>query len=452
MKLKILILSIITCLFLLTGVGTTYAYSIQPDGNLKSDNLINLNSFTQSSYLNYSTGEIVSDSDYYWTSPLIYVETGTNDFSFSCSQKYINDYPDLEMSFCAYDLFQKFIGGHYFNYNSNKTSFSFTAGVRFIRIMLCFDDITQGLGFEFMLNEGFNEYLPYEPYGLFYSQSNYNTLQDKYDKLAQDNVLLQNAYQGLLDELNIYNNYVIYGWGTFIDSLFVYDLITDTNVKLTFQQLIDGKYLVNNVLDIPKLLNEIQSDPNHRFRLTFTFNENFSSKYWYLNSASSTGLNLSCVLISASGKEYSFKISYFPNEVILGSNYDSIKNIITDNITLLTITGDGVENSSSISLGNNDSISFSSGYSNGYQVGYEKGSTDGYEKGYDVGNIEGYNKGVEQDFASSGFSSLLQSILSFPVNLVKNSLNFEFMGINIASLIMFIISISIVAFVIKRFK
>lgn len=95
------------------------------------------------------------------------------------------------------------------------------------------------------------------------------------------------------------------------------------------------------------------------------------------------------------------------------------------------------------------------GFETGKRVGVEEGKSLGYDNGFDVGYRGGYQAGLSEGarstFEDTGMRNLFETILSYPVNLVKNSLDFNFMGINIANVVMFIVSIGIVAFVLKKF-
>lgn len=114
------------------------------------------------------------------------------------------------------------------------------------------------------------------------------------------------------------------------------------------------------------------------------------------------------------------------------------------------------------------SLYFETNYNVAYTRGYEDGKTQGYDEGYEYGEMIGfengknngydlgYNQGVEDgeasDFATNGFKTLIGSIFNYPINMIRSVFNFEFMGINIAGLITFIISVVIVIFIVHRFK
>lgn len=103
---------------------------------------------------------------------------------------------------------------------------------------------------------------------------------------------------------------------------------------------------------------------------------------------------------------------------------------------------------------------YNDGYQNGYNEGYEQGGLivgqekfeQGEQMGYDIGYQYGFADGEENSFESTGFKNLLSSIFDYPINMIRGVFDFNFMGVNIASLIMFIVSIGIVIFVIRRFR
>lgn len=112
------------------------------------------------------------------------------------------------------------------------------------------------------------------------------------------------------------------------------------------------------------------------------------------------------------------------------------------------------------------------GVSNTYENGYQNGMTDGVKKGqldvinnlssfnlysesqfnnnYDKGYSDGKNS-VTPDIASNGFFLMIGSILNAPYNILHGIFNFELFGINLFSLISFIFTLMLIAFVVKLF-
>lgn len=95
---------------------------------------------------------------------------------------------------------------------------------------------------------------------------------------------------------------------------------------------------------------------------------------------------------------------------------------------------------------------YQSGYNTGYSDGYNNGNSRGYNLGYNTGYNVGYNDGTNTDITTNGFKTMLNTIVSYPVNFLKTAFNFELFGINISALIMFILSCGIVIWVINKFR
>ncbi len=133
------------------------------------------------------------------------------------------------------------------------------------------------------------------------------------------------------------------------------------------------------------------------------------------------------------------------------------------------------------SFGNAVAEARTEGYNLGYSSGYEQGSFDGmaegqeagYNSGYNNGKTDGYDEGYakgtedmdfycEQNYlqgfhegqieGQGNVETLLGTVLEAPVNFVKSVFNFEIMGINIASLVLFGLTIAIAIFVIRKLK
>lgn len=103
---------------------------------------------------------------------------------------------------------------------------------------------------------------------------------------------------------------------------------------------------------------------------------------------------------------------------------------------------------------------YASGYEDGYNSGYADGDSYGYNIGYYNGNNDGINRGYSQgynqglndsDGLNKSFKTMLFTILDYPVHFVSEVFNVEFFGINLFSAFTFVITIGLIAFVIKRF-
>lgn len=130
---------------------------------------------------------------------------------------------------------------------------------------------------------------------------------------------------------------------------------------------------------------------------------------------------------------------------------DLPSNFICDGISVFWYNTDTNRNIlQNITLGSYD-LGYNNGVKSGRHLGYQSGFDDGVVSGQASGYQNGYNAGVNTNLETNGMRTLFNSILSFPVDMIKSVFNFEFMGVNIASVITFIISIGIVAFVLKKF-
>lgn len=99
-------------------------------------------------------------------------------------------------------------------------------------------------------------------------------------------------------------------------------------------------------------------------------------------------------------------------------------------------------------------IGYNTGYdkgnSNGYNTGYQSGYDKGYIEGKAYGYNEGFNKGHEQGAGSNNtLVGMIYAIVDAPFKVLKDSMNFNFLGINVAD---FIFSALTMIIVIKIFK
>lgn len=92
-------------------------------------------------------------------------------------------------------------------------------------------------------------------------------------------------------------------------------------------------------------------------------------------------------------------------------------------------------------------LAYSQGYNTAKNEWYQKGKVDGEKIGYDKGKADAAN----DNFANDALISLFDSVLSAPVKIIQNSLNFELFGVNFASLAFGVITIAMIVFVISFF-
>lgn len=90
------------------------------------------------------------------------------------------------------------------------------------------------------------------------------------------------------------------------------------------------------------------------------------------------------------------------------------------------------------------SVNYQNGYDDGYGSGFASGENTGYNKGYSVG----YNKGTVEG-SDYSFIGLIGSVLDAPISAFKGLLNFDILGVNMASFVTAILSLCVVIVVVK---
>ena len=153
---------------------------------------------------------------------------------------------------------------------------------------------------------------------------------------------------------------------------------------------------------------------------------------WYVNKINEQPLSLYEMLDATSGAHMDYTNEQVINEVmrqlIFDVNYD------------MTPLLEGRYN-----IGYN--MGFSDGEDSGYDIGYSLGEENGIKKGKTIG----YKEYEDEKGASFKLKDLLFGIIDAPFNIIKSALNFEIFGINLSSVILFLISTSLVFFVIRFF-
>lgn len=99
-------------------------------------------------------------------------------------------------------------------------------------------------------------------------------------------------------------------------------------------------------------------------------------------------------------------------------------------------------------------IGYNTGYDKGNSIGYNAGYQSGYDKGYNDGKAYGYNEGFNEGYEQGTGSDntlvgMIYAIVDAPFKVLKDSMNFNFLGINVAD---FIFSALTMIIVIKIFK
>lgn len=153
---------------------------------------------------------------------------------------------------------------------------------------------------------------------------------------------------------------------------------------------------------------------------------------WYVNKTNEQPLSLYEMLDATSGAHMDYTNEQVINEVMRQLMFD----VNYDMTPLL----EGRYN-----IGYN--MGFSDGEDSGYDIGYSVGEENGIKKGKTIG----YKEYEDEKGASFKLKDLLFGIIDAPFNIIKSALNFEIFGINLSSVILFLISTSLVFFVIRFF-
>lgn len=92
------------------------------------------------------------------------------------------------------------------------------------------------------------------------------------------------------------------------------------------------------------------------------------------------------------------------------------------------------------------------GYDDGYEQGWNEGEREGYNDGCVDGYQDGYDEGIKKgEEVNANLGDMFLNILDSPRQAISNILNFEFLGINLASLVFFLITAILVVVIIKFF-
>lgn len=95
-------------------------------------------------------------------------------------------------------------------------------------------------------------------------------------------------------------------------------------------------------------------------------------------------------------------------------------------------------------------------YEAGYQAGVNDNTLyqDGYDKSFELGEKQGFDEGFIKGQTNDPYDlgDFLFSIIDAPFRIIRESLNFEFMGYDVSNLVLFVITAFLVIFVVKKIK
>ncbi len=95
----------------------------------------------------------------------------------------------------------------------------------------------------------------------------------------------------------------------------------------------------------------------------------------------------------------------------------------------------------------------SSGYTKGYEEGYDSGKSagdeNGYLRGYDKGKADAYDKQASTGTVGSSVRSFVFALFDAPIDAFMSVFNFEVDGFDIGGFVTFIMSLGLIAFIMK---
>lgn len=250
-----------------------------------------------------------------------------------------------------------------------------------------------------------------------------NELESKNNELESTNNELQEENKVLNDKLSGYN-------GSPFESMIISSQVTSSDLMnlLSYSDLVNKKYtdiyIENDKLYIKK------SSVDMIYQLS--------------------GLNIpiSSITIKSVNDTGSSYIEYnLKDKQIISTNdlsADSLQSLTAySNVSYINFYVNNDMASDSVIIISLDSENYF--YTRGYNDGLVSGDSyqNGYSKGYENGKIDGINSGSDNTTINK-VATLFDTILSFPANFIATAFNFEIFGINISSIVFFILTLSIV--------
>ncbi len=420
----------------------SYAYTEDNQGNLKSDNIYNIGSYNgtingvsmnlsnQTLTLNGTStnGSWNNRSELSLTLP-----SGTYTMQWFTNYVGNNVGFGLRSSGSGLTELYQLNTQRYKTFTINQET-TFTSVIWWEGANMSFDNVKISC----MVYKGnYKAYSSFEPYGkVYYSQNNFdNALNNDYGIFR----LCSSIDLTLTHSDN--SNIDTFHWGSILELINDKSYITCNN----------GTFSCNNGL----LKNDLLGGSSNA---TAKWQFNFSGKFPLVKRFSSliaSGYDLRYQLVDEKGKLFAYD-NIVNDKIVDLTEFNSYQ---IGYIQLYTGAVGVAVNFTTLYFSSDYDIAFTNGFNSGYEEGIKDGEEEsfsvGYQEGYREGKIDGHDEGYKEalgeDLTTRGFWGLLNSIFSFPVNMIKSVFNFEFMGINIASLITFIISIVIVALVVRKF-
>lgn len=315
---------------------------------------------------------------------------------------------------------------------------------------------------DLMLNFGTTS-LPYEPFGIWYStefmdSAQNNAYENGYDVGYNDGKAYYSQPQYIYG--NLYNATWSFDWelstGNYTDIIpmgFIPDNAYYTNgisIDVLYHLADDKRYndMITNIARGGRYriyFNVYGESGNHTYSIidyrlynylveyTFAVYDNSNLVYGQIVPTSLFPLPvLSSSSFSFNGTYNSIMISLFDNP-----DNGNVYGYISNNTGL-----DASIRESLVQQGYND------GYHSGFSLGNEQGLSEGYNKGYNKGYNEGYNSGAGGNNTLVG---MIYAVIDAPFQVLKDSLNFNFLGVNIADFILSFITLIICIRILRFF-
>lgn len=335
------------------------------------------------------------------------------------------------------------------NTNSDNVSFTINETTTFGFGVELYSGTTE---FKVMLNNG-SAPLSWEPYGTWYSQQNYNQLEDNYDILQQQYIELKNRYN--------------YGFFAYLNSLHIIGYNSGVQVfddSFTLQDLINTNYFSNGIFLLDNFILSYNSNTYDNASIKFNFSPYLIPSNVDLIFVGSYAFNFHFIVGFSNNTTYGFTITN-ENNVISHrelNNYSvSFGNVSITNFKFSYNKNDYIPN-----------INYSSDYSTAYNTGFSDGKNASYSTIQQLkNNINDLNSQVanmtntintlqiayndlntsyENMLNGNNFANLFFTIAETPFASFKQIWNVDFLGVNLAGFVTGILFLGLVIWVIKK--
>lgn len=432
-----------TSLFVAFGCNT-YAYSINNDGDLVSDNLFNLQNQTQSS------GSITMICN---NGKISFEGQSTQSLSFEIGQIYLES-----GDYYIYDFYNSNPFVFIFNMNStprNQTFTISTSGTYTIYVWISENVDLQDVILYPMIVNGTTRPNQWEPYGIWYSQENYDNLQDSYNQMSQQ-------YKELKDT-------IYYGFFAFLDTIDItcYDSLDNPigNYTSDLTTLIQNNYIVNNVFYfstfVTDYLNKNVNFVNcgisfHFTNMNYTFVDfvfttytdfNFGANFIFGNNITNSAYLVFTIDNNVVNYQRLSKYASLYNSYTISSiSFSNLTNIAYPDIILAS--------SDSYALGYNDGVQSTRVYIDSLTNNIQDLSSTNYALRQSINDLtiayNDLNTSYENMLNGNNFANLFFTIAETPFASFKQIWNVDFLGVNLAGFVTGILFLGLIIWVIKK--